>query len=144
MSLEVKKGEFVGVLGPSGSGKTTLMNIIGLIDTHDSGEYILEGENIEDKTENEYSEIRNKSIGFVFQKFNLIPKYTALYNVALPLLVRGENREYAMDCAMQVLESVGLGDRTHHRPNELSGRQHQRVAIANSKGAGWKHKYYFG
>lgn len=132
VSLKVYEGDFTGILGPSGSGKTTLMNIIGLIDTHDAGEYILDGENIKDKTENEYSEIRNRKIGFVFQKFNLISKYSAQYNVALPLLVRGEKREYAMERAKEVLESVGLGDRMHHRPNELSGGQQQRVAIARA------------
>ena len=132
ISFVIKEGEFVAILGPSGSGKSTLMNIIGFIDMHDSGEYILEGENIKDKTENEYTEIRNKEIGFIFQKFNLISKYTALYNVALPLLVRGENREYALKCAAETLERVGLGDRMHHKPMQLSGGQQQRVAIARA------------
>jgi putative ABC transport system ATP-binding protein len=132
ISLKVKEGDFVAVLGPSGSGKSTLMNIIGLIDTYDSGEYILEGMNIEDKTENEYSEIRNTKLGFVFQKFNLISKYTALYNVALPLLLRGEKRGPALENADKMLTMLGLGDRTHHKPMELSGGQQQRVAIARA------------
>jgi putative ABC transport system ATP-binding protein len=132
VSLTVKKGEFVAVLGPSGSGKTTLMNIIGLIDTHDEGKYVLDGEDIEDKDENEYSEIRNRKIGFVFQKFNLIAKYTALYNVALPLLLRGIDREPAEETAEKILERVGLADRKRNTPLELSGGQQQRVAIARA------------
>lgn len=132
VSLDIYKGEFVAVLGPSGSGKTTLMNIIGLIDTHDSGEFMLEGEDIRNKTENEYSVIRNRKVGFVFQKFNLIPKYTALRNVALPLLLRGEKSEQAIKGATEVLQRIGLGDRMHHRPVELSGGQQQRVAIARA------------
>jgi putative ABC transport system ATP-binding protein len=132
ISIDIYKGEFVAVLGPSGSGKTTLMNIIGLIDTHDSGEYILEGEDVRNKTENEYSLIRNKKIGFVFQKFNLIPKYTALHNVALPLLLRGEKSEKAIKAAKEVLSKVGLSDRIQHKPVELSGGQQQRVAIARA------------
>jgi putative ABC transport system ATP-binding protein len=132
ISLDIYKGEFVAILGPSGSGKTTLMNIIGLIDTHDSGDYILEGEDIRNKSENESSLIRNRKIGFVFQKFNLIPKYTALHNVALPLLLRGEKSGKAVKSAKEVLEKVGLGDRIHHKPVELSGGQQQRVAIARA------------
>jgi putative ABC transport system ATP-binding protein len=132
VSLKVKKGEFVAVLGPSGSGKTTLMNIIGLIDTHDAGEYILDGEDIDGKEENEYSEIRNRKIGFVFQKFNLIAKYTALYNVALPLLLRGVDRKQAEESAERMLAKVGLADRKRYKPMELSGGQQQRVAIARA------------
>jgi putative ABC transport system ATP-binding protein len=133
--FEVEEGEFVAILGPSGSGKSTLMNIIGLIDTHDTGEYILCGENICNKTENEYAEIRGRKIGFIFQKFNLIPKYNALQNVALPLLLQGASYKEATFHAKEILESVGLSDRLHHRPNELSGGQQQRVAIARALAA---------
>jgi len=130
--FEVEEGEFVAILGPSGSGKSTLMNIIGLIDTHDTGEYILCNENIYNKTENEYAQIRGQKIGFIFQKFNLIPKYNALQNVALPLLLQGASYKQATTHAKELLEAVGLADRMHHRPNELSGGQQQRVAIARA------------
>lgn len=130
--FQVEEGEFVAILGPSGSGKSTLMNIIGLIDTHDTGEYILCGENIHHKTESEYTAIRGKKIGFIFQKFNLIPKYNALQNVALPLLLQGASYKEATAHAKELLESVGLGDRMRHRPNQLSGGQQQRVAIARA------------
>ena len=132
IDFEVQKGEFVAILGPSGSGKTTLMNIIGLIDTHDTGEYILCGQNIFKQTENEYAAIRGQKIGFIFQKFNLIPKYNALQNVALPLLLQGQSYKDATERATMLLEAVGLGDRMHHRPNQLSGGQQQRVAIARA------------
>lgn len=132
VSLTVKAGEFVAVLGPSGSGKTTLMNIIGMIDTMDEGYYFLDGVDISKQTDFTYAKLRNQKIGFVFQKFNLISKYTALYNVAIPLLVRGETYASAKKKARETLEHVGLGDRTHHRPNELSGGQQQRVAIARA------------
>jgi putative ABC transport system ATP-binding protein len=132
VSLKIESRELLSMLGPAGSGKTTLMNIIGLIDTHDSGDYLLDGENIEDLTENEYSDIRNHMIGFVFQKFNLIAKYTALYNVALPLLLRGESRGEAIEKAYDTLKKVGLADRVKHKPIELSGGQQQRVAIARA------------
>ncbi len=132
ISLQIKKGEFVAILGPSGSGKSTLMNIIGCIDTADSGEYILSGENIADKTEDELAYIRNQKIGFVFQKFNLLPKYTAVQNVALPLLLRRVEREKANEKAKNILERVGLGDRINHKPNELSGGEQQRVSIARA------------
>lgn len=130
--FEVEEGEFVAILGPSGSGKSTLMNIIGLIDTHDTGEYILCEEDICNKTESEYTTIRGKKIGFIFQKFNLIPKYNAMQNVALPLLLQGATYKEATGRAKELLESVGLADRMHHRPNELSGGQQQRVAIARA------------
>ncbi|TCP31766.1 putative ABC transport system ATP-binding protein [Scopulibacillus darangshiensis] len=132
VSLTVEQGEFVAILGPSGSGKTTLMNIIGLIDTLDSGSYHLDGVDINNQSEKDYAKIRNEKIGFVFQKFNLISKYTALYNVALPLLLHGENYKTAKKKAMQTLHRVGLSERSHHRPNELSGGQQQRVAIARA------------
>lgn len=130
--FEVEEGEFVAILGPSGSGKSTLMNIIGLIDTHDTGEYILCGEDISNKSESEYTTIRGKKIGFIFQKFNLIPKYNAMQNVALPLLLQGASYKDAVKKATELLESVGLSERMHHRPNELSGGQQQRVAIARA------------
>lgn len=130
--FEVKQGEFVAILGPSGSGKSTLMNVIGLIDTHDTGEYMLCGESINDKSETEYTTIRGKKIGFIFQKFNLIPKYNALQNVALPLLLQGASYRKATASAKELLSAVGLEDRMHHRPNELSGGQQQRVAIARA------------
>ena len=132
VSLEITAGEFVAVLGPSGSGKSTLMNIIGCIDVADCGEYVLAGENIEAKTEDGLAHIRNKEIGFVFQKFNLISKYTAVQNVELPLLFRGIGRKKACEKAKKYLELVGLGDRIHHRPTELSGGQQQRVSIARA------------
>lgn len=132
VSLDVKKGEFVAVLGPSGSGKSTLMNIIGCIDVADSGEYVLSGQNIDAKTEDELSHIRNREIGFIFQKFNLLPKYTAVQNVELPLLLRGVDRKIAHEKAKKILEQVGLGDRVNHKPLELSGGQQQRVSIARA------------
>ncbi|MDF2903351.1 MAG: transporter [Bacillus sp. (in: firmicutes)] len=132
VSLTVEKGEFVAILGPSGSGKTTLMNLIGLIDTIDDGDFFLDGVNIKEHSEKSYAKVRNEKVGFVFQKFNLISKYTALYNVALPLLLRGESYKMAKQKATETLERVGLGDRIHHRPNQLSGGQQQRVAIARA------------
>ncbi len=132
ISLEIKNGEFVAILGPSGSGKSTLMNIIGCIDVADSGEYILSGQNIEARNEDELAYIRNKKIGFIFQQFNLLPKYTAIHNVAFPLLLRGVDKKEAYKVASEVLESVGLGDRTTHKPIELSGGQQQRVSIARA------------
>lgn len=132
ISIDINKGEFVCILGPSGSGKSTLMNIIGCIDTLSSGKYYLDGENIATLDEDILGEIRNKKIGFIFQKFNLLPKYDALYNVALPLLTRGKRYKDVVDDAKRALDIVGLSDRMHHRPNELSGGQQQRVAIARA------------
>lgn len=132
VSFNVERGEFVAILGPSGSGKTTLMNLIGLIDTIDSGSYILDGLDIRKQSENVYATIRNEKIGFVFQRFNLIPKYNAMYNVALPLLLSGKSYGAAKKQAIQTLERVGLSDRWRHRPNQLSGGQQQRVAIARA------------
>lgn len=132
ISLDIKKGEFVAVLGPSGSGKSTLMNIIGCIDIADSGEYILAGRSIKARSEDELADVRNREIGFVFQKFNLLPKYTAVQNVELPLLLRGIKRNAAHEKALKVLESVGLSDRVNHKPIELSGGQQQRVSIARA------------
>ncbi|WP_204556867.1 ABC transporter ATP-binding protein [Bacillus ectoiniformans] len=132
VSISVDAGEFVAILGPSGSGKTTLMNLIGLIDSMDSGHYFLDELDIQKQTEKSYASIRNEKIGFVFQKFNLISKYTALYNVALPLLLRGESFKNAREKAAKTLARVGLEDRINHRPNQLSGGQQQRVAIARA------------
>jgi putative ABC transport system ATP-binding protein len=132
ISITINKGEYVAFMGPSGSGKSTLMNIIGCLDTPTSGTYILNNQLVSDMTENELAEVRNKEIGFVFQTFNLLPRATALENVALPLIYAGYSRSEREDRAMEVLESVGLGDRWHHKPNELSGGQRQRVAIARA------------
>lgn len=132
VSLEIKKGDLVAILGPSGSGKSTLMNILGCIDTMDEGDYFLDEENINEKSDDEYSYIRNRKIGFIFQKFNLIPKYSALYNVALPLILSGKDREEAFEMAKKQLEEVGLLDRIHHKPSELSGGQQQRVAVSRA------------
>jgi len=132
VSMEIKYGEFLAILGPSGSGKTTLMNIIGCIDIADSGSYCLGGTNILAHSEDELSEIRNQKIGFVFQKFNLITRFNALHNVALPLFFRGMEKEEAYSAAAKTLISVGLRDRMLHKPNELSGGQQQRVAIARA------------
>jgi putative ABC transport system ATP-binding protein len=132
ISITINKGEYVAFMGPSGSGKSTLMNIIGCLDTPTSGTYILNNQEVSEMTENELAEVRNKEIGFVFQTFNLLPRATALENVALPLIYAGYSRSEREDRAMEVLESVGLADRWHHKPNELSGGQRQRVAIARA------------
>jgi putative ABC transport system ATP-binding protein len=132
ISLTVYPGDFVAILGPSGSGKTTLMNIIGLIDKPDSGTYYIDGISAHEQRDSVYSRLRNEKIGFVFQKFNLIAKYNALHNVALPLLHRGMRYKDARMAALETLEKVGLGNRQHHRPNQLSGGQQQRVAIARA------------
>ncbi|MDD2533117.1 MAG: ABC transporter ATP-binding protein [Eubacteriales bacterium] len=132
VSLTVEAGEFVAILGPSGSGKSTLMNLIGLIDTIDSGTYTIDGVDIHNQSDRLYARIRNRKIGFIFQKFNLIAKYNALRNVELPLLIQGESSHSAKTRALATLERVGLGDRWQHRPNQLSGGQQQRVAIARA------------
>lgn len=132
VSIDIKQGEYVSFMGPSGSGKSTLMNLIGCLDTPSGGNYVLNGNDVSDMTENELAEIRNKEIGFVFQTFNLLPRASSLENVALPLIYAGYSKSEREEKAMQTLEGVGLGDRAHHKPNELSGGQRQRVAIARA------------
>ena len=132
ISISIDKGEYVAFMGPSGSGKSTLMNIVGCLDTPTEGNYFLNNKLVSDMTENELADTRNKEIGFVFQTFNLLPRASALENVALPLIYAGYSRSERNDIALEALESVGLGDRSHHKPNELSGGQRQRVAIARA------------
>ena len=132
ISINVKKGEFVSIIGPSGSGKSTLMNILGLLDVADSGEYLLDNVEIKNAKDNTLSEIRNKTIGFVFQNFNLLPKMNTLENTALPLFYRQVKNEESKKLAYEYLEKVGLKGREKHFPNQLSGGQQQRVAIARA------------
>ncbi len=132
VSIKVFAGDFLAVLGPSGSGKSTLMNILGCLDVPTAGQYYLDGLDVLTASENQLAEIRNKKIGFVFQKFNLLPRLTALQNVMLPLLYRGVNEQEAAELAKEKLTILGLGARLTHRPNELSGGQQQRVAIARA------------
>ena len=132
VSINIKQGEYVSFMGPSGSGKSTLMNMIGCLDTPSGGQYILNGNDVSDMTENELAEIRNKEIGFVFQTFNLLPRASSLENVALPLIYAGFSKSEREEKALAALTGVGLGDRAHHKPNELSGGQRQRVAIARA------------
>ena len=132
ISISINKGEYVAFMGPSGSGKSTLMNIIGCLDTPSDGTYILNNNDVSNLTENELAEIRNKEIGFVFQTFNLLPRSSALENVALPLVYSGYSRYDREEKALETLKGVALEDRASHRPNELSGGQRQRVAIARA------------
>jgi putative ABC transport system ATP-binding protein len=132
IDLTIRKNEYVAIMGPSGSGKSTLMNIIGCLDTASSGRYILNGTDVSQLNNNELAEIRNKEIGFIFQTFNLLPRYTSLENVMLPLIYAGVKKNKRIEKAKKVLESVGLADRIDHKPNELSGGQRQRVAIARA------------
>ncbi len=132
ISISIDKGEYVSFMGPSGSGKSTLMNIVGCLDSPTNGEYWLNNQLVSDMTENELAEVRNKEIGFVFQTFNLLPRATALENVALPLIYAGYSKSERTEMAMEALENVSLGDRHHHKPSELSGGQRQRVAIARA------------
>jgi len=132
VSLDIYKNEYVALMGPSGSGKSTLMNILGCLDTPTAGRYILNDQDVSKMEDNALAEIRNKEIGFVFQQFNLLPRLTALENVALPLVYAGLSKKQRLERAHHVLELVNLSDRSTHKPNELSGGQSQRVAIARA------------
>ena len=132
VSLDIAKNEYVALMGPSGSGKSTLMNLLGCLDSPTQGEYWLNGIEVSTMDDSELAEVRNKQIGFVFQTFNLMPRLSALENVALPLVYAGIGKEERLEKARKVLESVGLGDRIMHKPNELSGGQRQRVAVARA------------
>lgn len=132
VSLQVERGEFVSILGASGSGKSTLMNIIGCMDTLDTGRYTIDGISVEQSDPDVLAAIRNEKIGFIFQKYHLISKYSVLQNVMMPLLIRGTDRKSAQEKAEEILEMVGLQQRKAHKPNELSGGQQQRVAIARA------------
>jgi putative ABC transport system ATP-binding protein len=132
VSLDIYKNEYVALMGPSGSGKSTLMNILGCLDTPTSGLYVLNAQDVSRMTDDALADVRNIEIGFVFQQFNLLPRLTAVENVALPLVYAGVPRKERFERAMAVLEKVSLADRSHHRPNELSGGQSQRVAIARA------------
>ena len=132
IDLEINKGEYVALMGPSGSGKSTLMNLLGCLDTPTSGTYILNGKNVSEMQDDELAGIRNKEIGFVFQTFNLMPRTTALDNVALPMVYAGHSKSERIERATEVLTQVGLNDRMDHKPNQLSGGQRQRVAVARA------------
>lgn len=132
IDLQINKGEYVALMGPSGSGKSTLMNLLGCLDTPTSGTYILNGNDVSKMHDDDLAEIRNKEIGFVFQTFNLLPRTTALDNVALPMIYAGYSKPERMERAKEVLTQVGLSDRMDHQPNQLSGGQRQRVAVARA------------
>ncbi|HQR01334.1 MAG TPA: ABC transporter ATP-binding protein [Ferruginibacter sp.] len=132
ISLDVYRNEYVALMGPSGSGKSTLMNILGCLDSPSGGRYMLNGKDVSRMPDNDLAEVRNKEIGFVFQQFNLLPRLTAAENVALPLVYAGIGKKERQDRAIDVLKRVKLDDRSHHKPNELSGGQAQRVAIARA------------
>jgi len=132
IDLDIERGEYVAIMGPSGSGKSTLMNIIGCLDTATAGTYILNGKDVSKMSDDELAEIRNKEIGFVFQTFNLLPRTTALDNVALPMVYAGFSKSERTKRAIEVLNDVGLSDRMDHKPNQLSGGQRQRVAVGRA------------
>ncbi|MCA1764157.1 MAG: ABC transporter ATP-binding protein [Flavobacteriales bacterium] len=132
VDLDIIENEYVALMGPSGSGKSTLMNILGCLDTPSRGTYLLNGNDVSDMEDDDLAEVRNREIGFVFQTFNLLPRYSALENVALPLIYKGVGKAERRERAREVLEMVGLADRMDHKPNELSGGQRQRVAVARA------------
>lgn len=132
IDLNIAQGEYVAIMGPSGSGKSTLMNLLGCLDTPTDGSYKLNGKDVSSMTDDELAEIRNTEIGFVFQTFNLLPRTTALDNVALPMVYAGKNKKERMERAEEVLADVGLADRMDHKPNQLSGGQRQRVAVGRA------------
>jgi len=132
VSLDIAQNEYVAIMGPSGSGKSTMMNILGCLDTVTSGSYVLNGTDVSKLNDNQLADIRNKEIGFVFQTFNLLPRYNALENAMLPLIYAGVSKIERTKIAQVVLSNVGLADRMHHKPNELSGGQRQRVALARA------------
>lgn len=132
IDLDIERGEYVAIMGPSGSGKSTLMNLLGCLDTPTSGQYILNGKDVSQMSDDDLAEIRNKEIGFVFQTFNLLPRTTALENVALPMIYAGVSKSDRTVRAKEVLTSVGLADRMEHKPSELSGGQRQRVAVGRA------------
>ena len=132
ITLDIEKNEYVAIMGPSGSGKSTLMNVIGCLDTPTHGTYILNGQDVSTMDDDHLAEVRNKEIGFVFQTFNLLPRYDALGNVQLPLIYAGVAKTQRIERSLEVIEQVGLTDRMHHKPNEMSGGQRQRVAVARA------------
>ncbi|MDN3595051.1 ABC transporter ATP-binding protein [Zunongwangia endophytica] len=132
IDLDIDRGEYVAFMGPSGSGKSTLMNLLGCLDTPTGGSYILNGKDVSQMTDSDLAEVRNKEIGFVFQTFNLLPRTTALDNVALPMIYAGASKADRKKRAEEVLTNVGLGDRMDHKPNQLSGGQRQRVAVGRA------------